>query len=357
MNMAPLEPSSAGDFCLLRLSAIGDVAHTVAVVRAIQAARPDARLTWLVGRVESAVAKLVSGVEVVVVDKRSPVREMLALRRRWRDRRFDALLHMQVSARSNVLSLGVRARERWGFDAARSKEGHRWVIDRRIPPAPQPGEHVLDGLMRFAVALGAPQNAPRRWDLDLPPDAEIWAQDLCQRAGSAPVLINVCASRPVKDWTPENFAAVARHVVSTHRRPVILCGGRSARETEMAAAILAFAGPGVIDQVGATTLPQLLALLARAAALISPDSGPVHLATAVGTPVIGLYGSTNLRRCGPSQDVRWCVNRRDAAAQQLLRRDPATLGWAEVVPGGMALIRVEDVIERVDALFATGTLR
>lgn len=348
--MATESPRYSGGICVLRLSAIGDVAHTVAVVRTLQHAFPDAPLTWLVGRVESAVAQLVPGVDVRVVDKRHPWSEVFRLRRLFRGRRFDALLHLQVSFRSNLLSLAVPARERWGFDRTRSKEGHSWVINRRVPPAAAPGEHVLDGLMRFPLALGAV--APlRRWDLALPGEARAWAEAVA--GGSRRTLaINVCASRAVKDWRPDRFARVAEHAAERHGLQVVLTGGPSAREREMAAAIVAAASGPVRSLVGQTTLPQLLALLERAVALVSPDSGPVHLATAVGTPVVGLYGATNVHRCGPSIDRRWCVDRRDAAALQLHGRAPDSLGWAEVVPGGMDLIEPADVCAQLDRLLA-----
>ena len=344
-------PPPPDRICVLRLSAIGDVAHTAAVVRTLQTAFPTSRLTWVVGRVEAPVAALVPGVELVVVDKRRPVSELMRLRRMMRGVRFDVLLHLQVSLRSNLISLGVQARERWGFDLGRSKEGHALVTNRRIAPAPPPGEHVLAGLMRFPAALGASIAAPR-WDLVLPADAAAWAETIVP-AGVPVLAVNVCASRPVKDWRVDRFAAVVAEAVRRHHLQVVLCGGPSQPERERARAISAAAGVPVQNLVGATSLPQLVALLNRCVALLSPDSGPVHLATAVGTPVIGLYGATNLRRCGPSVDAQWCVDRWDAAARRFRGRPATELGWAEVVPGGMDLIDGADVLERLDALLAT----
>jgi heptosyltransferase I len=344
-------PAPPQRICLLRLSAIGDVAHTVAVVRTLQTAFPAARLTWLVGRVESAVAALVPEVELVVVDKRRPLRELGRLRQQLRGRTFDVLLHLQVSFRSNLISLGVRAKERWGFDPARSKEGHGLVVNRRIAAAPPPGEHVLDGLMRFPLALGAV--APvRRWDLVLSPTDVRWAESVVTLGRV--LAVNVCASRPVKDWRPERFAEVIHHASRVHGLQVVLCGGRTEHERATAVAILEQAAVPVTNLVGQTTLPQLIALLQRSCALLSPDSGPVHLATAVGTPVIGLYGATNLRRCGPSVNAQWSVDRYDAAARRLRGRPASALGWAEVVPGGMDLIAATDAIQQLDTLLAAG---
>ena len=334
--------------CILRLSAIGDVAHTVAVVRRLQDTFPEAHLTWIVGRIEAAVAALVPEIEVVVVDKRRPLHELLRLRRLFRGKPFDELLHMQIAFRANLLSLGVPARRRWGFDSVRAKEGHSWVVNQQVPPAAPPGEHVLDGLMRFPLALGAQPGAPR-WDLALPAEALAWVEQAI--AGDRPLLaVNGCASRAVRDWQPERYAAVARHAMDTHGLQVVLCGGPAERERAMSRAIGQALGRPVIDLVGRTTLAQLLAVLKRSTALISPDSGPVHLATAVGVPVIGLYGVSNVRRTGPAVDAQWCVDRRDAAARRFLGRPASELRWSEPVPGGMDLIETADVIERLDAL-------
>jgi hypothetical protein len=109
---------------------------------------------------------------------------------------------------------------------------------------------------------------------------------------------------------------------------VILAGGPAPLEREMAAAIVA-ATVAVVDQVGKDTLPQLLALLARATALLTPDSGPAHMATMVDTPVLGLYAATNPARSGPYRARQWCVDRYAEAARRFLGRDPADLPWTD----------------------------
>jgi len=108
----------------------------------------------------------------------------------------------------------------------------------------------------------------------------------------------------------------------------------------------------LVNQIGRDTLPELLALLARARVLLSPDSGPVHMATAVGTPVLGLYGATNPARSGPYLSQKWCVNAYAEAARRFRHREPEELPWATKIeePGVMDLIQVEEVIARLDEL-------
>jgi heptosyltransferase I len=138
---------------------------------------------------------------------------------------------------------------------------------------------------------------------------------------------------------------------------VILCGGPAAIERDMAAEIAKQSSVTLIDQVGKDTLPQLLALLARATVLLTPDSGPAHMATMVRTPVIGLYAATNPERSGPYLSRRWCINAYDAAARKFLDKPAAELPWTRKIelPGVMELIEVGAVCNKLDELLALPT--
>jgi heptosyltransferase I len=167
-------------------------------------------------------------------------------------------------------------------------------------------------------------------------------------------VISACSSHTLRNWMPERYAAVADHAAERHGMRVILAGGPSAIERDMAAAIARHARVPLVNQVAKDTLPQLLALLARATALLTPDSGPAHMATMVGTPVIGLYAATNPQRSGPYLSRRWCVDAYDAAAQKFLGKPASELPWTTKIerPGVMELISVEAVAAKLDELLA-----
>jgi heptosyltransferase I len=131
---------------------------------------------------------------------------------------------------------------------------------------------------------------------------------------------------------------------------VILTGGPTNAEQNMARAIESAVQQPLINTVGRDTLPQLLALLQRADVLLSPDSGPVHMATAVGTPVIGLYAATNPERSGPYLSRSWCVNKYDEAARKYLGRPASEIAWTTKIekPGVMDLIKPQDVMRKLD---------
>jgi heptosyltransferase I len=135
---------------------------------------------------------------------------------------------------------------------------------------------------------------------------------------------------------------------------VILCGSPSDYERDFAARIAAAAAVPLHNQVGQDTLPQLLALLGRATALLTPDSGPAHMGTLAGVPVIGLYAATRLARSGPYRSREWCVDAYSEAALRFRGRPAEDLAWTEKIeePGVMDLIDVAAVTGRLDALLA-----
>lgn len=334
---------------LLRLSALGDASHVVPLVRTLQRNWPQTRLTWIIGKGERMLLDGLEGVEFVVYDKKTGWRGMRELWQRLADRRFDALLQMQLAARANLLAFGIDAPLRIGYDRARSKEGHGLMINRRIPPG---GRHVLDVLGRFALPLGLEQTRVE-WNLPIPQAARDWAEE--HLPGDMPTLVvSPCSSHPLRNWLPQRYAAVADHAVRRHGYRVVLCGGRSALERATADAILAAMREPALDLVGRDTLKQLMALLERADILLGPDAGPVHIANALGTKVVGLYACTDPERSGPYSDRRFTTNHYDAAARRFLRKPGEALRWGKRVefPGVMDLIGIEEVIDCLDRCVA-----
>lgn len=337
--------------CLLRLSALGDVTHTVPVVRTLQHAWPDTRLTWIIGRLEAELVGDLPGVEFIVFDKACGA---VAFRDLWRDlggRRFDVLLQMQVALRANLAGRLVRAPLRIGFDRARSRDGHGLFVNRRIEPHPR--AHVLDGLFDFLQALGIDERI-LRWDIPVPDAAAAFAQEQLPD-GQSYLTINPCTSARVnnwRNWSAERYAAVADHAATVHGLRTVLTGGPTLAEREMADAIAARVENDVIDLVGATRPKQLLAVLSRARVAIAPDTGPLHIAAAIGTPVIGLYATSNPERTGPYQWRDWVVNRYPEALAAECGRTPEEVRWGRRVrnPDAMQRIAVEDVTTRLDAL-------
>jgi heptosyltransferase I len=336
--------------CILRLSAIGDTCHVVPVIRTLQHAWPGTQLAWIIGKAEARLMKSIDGVELITVDKRAGLSGLRNLRAILRERDFDVLLHMQVALRASLMAREVRAPVKLGFDRARARE-LQWMFTNEQVVA-RTREHVLDGFMGFATALGIRQRI-LRWDIPLPRDALDYAQALIPDSQRT-LVISPCSSHSLRNWRAERYAAVADHAVRQHGMRVILAGGHSRLERETANEIQRRVGKGtqLVDQVGRDTLPQLLALLERATVLVAPDSGPVHMATMVGTPVIGLYAATNPARSGPYLSRQWCVDAYPQAALRFCGKAPDALPWTRKIEkeGVMDLIEVAQVTAKIDEL-------
>jgi len=340
--------------CILRLSALGDTCHVVPIIRTLQDAWPSVQLTWIIGKSEARLMQLLPDVELISVDKRSAWSAQRTLRAVLRNRHFDVLLHMQLALRASLLARLVSASIKLGFDRARARELQWLFTNAQI--APRTHEHVLDSFFGFAAALGVRQRI-LRWELPLPQAALAYAQRLIPDARPT-LLISPCSSHPLRNWQPERYAALADYAIRVHGMRVILVGGPTEIERRVSAEILSrvAAKAQILDQVGKDTLPELLALLGRARVLVAPDSGPVHMATMVGTPVIGLYAATNPARSGPYLSRRWCIDAYPTAARQFCHAEAASLPWTRKIerPGVMDLITIGQVTAKLDELLRYG---
>ncbi len=328
--------------CLLRLSALGDVTHVVPLVRTLQAARPDTPIHWIIDKAGHKLLDGLPGVTFHAYDKKSGMAGVKELRRQLPPGRFEALLQMQVAFRANLLSAFIPAERRIGYDRSRSKDLHGLFINERIPD--RPGIHVLDAIGSFCEPLGLRQ-AEVSWDLAVPQSAYEWAAAQWQDDGRPVLMISPCSSHVRRNWYADRYAAVANHAAQRGWR-VVLCGGRSELERSMADAIQAQLHTPALDLVGKDTLKQLPALLSRANLVMTPDSGPMHIANAMGAKVLGLHAASNPNRSGPYSDRRYCVDRYDDAARKYLAKQAADLKWGTKIEFDdvMELITVEDGI-------------
>ena len=341
--------------CLIRLSAIGDCCHTLPVVRTLQAAWPDSRITWIIGRTEHDLLEGTSGIEFITFDKRTPWASLAAIRRQLAARRFPLLLHMQASMRANLVSRAVHADRRVGFDRARARD-YQWLFTNEKIAA-TPAQHMMDGLFGFAEHLGIRQRV-LRWDLAIGPADRQLAERVA--SGSRPLcVISPCTSqrfRNYRNWSVANFVTLARHLIEVRGARVVLTGGPTDLERDYGQQIQGQLGTtvsrSVTNLIGQTSLKQLFALLQVADLRICPDSGPAHMATAAGIPVVGLYATSNRHRTGPYFSQHLVADRYPEAVAREFHKPVEALRFGQRVrdPGAMDLISVADVIAQVDAV-------
>ncbi|MDQ1362225.1 MAG: heptosyltransferase [Pseudomonadota bacterium] len=350
-NKLPLA-SAPKKICILRLSALGDVMHVIPVVRAIQKHWPGTQITWICGKFEYKLLSAIEGVRFIVLDKKSGWKSCLELRRELKGEVFDVLLHMQVALRANLASLCVRARIRLGWDRSRSRDLHQLFINHSIASAAQ--EHQVQGFLSFVRKLGIEVDLPV-WDFPVSEDALLFAGKYIDEDKKT-LLISPCSSHVLRNWDAERYAEVADFAIEKLGMQVILSGGPSDMEKQMASAIEARLRNRVTNLVGKDTLQQLVGLLKSVDVVISPDSGPVHIANALGTPVIGLYACTNSQRSGPYNSLNYCVDKFEVAAKMFRRKPAGQLRWGSKIEekGVMKLIQTEEVIGKLKEFASKG---
>lgn len=333
----------------MRLSAIGDTCNVVPAVQQLQAAYPLAQITWIIGRTEHALLAALPGIEFIILDKQAGKSGRSALRAQLRERQFDVLLHMHASMRANLISRWIQAPRKIGFDRARARDFHRFFRNEAI--AAQHNPHVVDGFLAFVKALGAPVTEPQ-WKLPLEAAAQTFAAPYLKEKT---LIISPCSSdrrRNFRNWSVDNYKRLIDYAISDHNFNVVLTGGNSDLERHYGEQLEQSHPTAVYNLIGQTSLQQLLALLAGADVVVCPDSGPAHMANAVGTPVIGLFATSNRLRTGPYLSQKWLVDRYPDALKKYLHKSIDDVRWGQRVraPEAMDLISFADVKEKFDAL-------
>jgi len=344
--MLPLEKAPA-EICIVRLSALGDVSHAVPVLRAIQNQWPQTNVTWICATLEHRLLSILDGVTFHVLDKKSGLRGYRQLKRDLAGKRFDVMLQMQTSTRANLTGACVKADIKLGWDEDRAREFHQKFMTHAIPAVPF--EHQVQGHLSFARTIGLDADEPV-WDFPVG-EAELAFAAEVMPEGQRTLIISPSSSHPARNWRAERYATVADHAAQSLGMTIVLSGGPSEAEQAIGKTIEQAMATPVVNMIGKDTLPQLLAMVQRADVVLTPDSGPAHLANAMGTPVVGLHASTWSRRSGPYHSLHLCVDKFAEAARKFRDREPEELRWGTRIEeeGVMDLIKVSEVIDRIEA--------
>jgi heptosyltransferase I len=259
-----------------------------------------------------------------------------------RPRRFDLLLGLQVYLKAGLITALTPARVKLGFDRRRARDAQWLFTNARIPA--HPAQHVQDQYFEFLAYLGV-DPAPVTWGFSLP-DAEREAQaSFFGRVGGPACAVVVGTSRPEKNWMAERYARVIEVLEAKHGLRPILVGGPSPEERRMADAILAAAHTRPVDALG-DDVRRLVWLLEGSALVVSPDTGPLHIARALERPVVGLFGSTNPKRTGPYRAFQDLVV--DGYAEREGEEYPITAARRK----GMGRVTVDAVLAKIDRALA-----
>jgi ADP-heptose:LPS heptosyltransferase len=295
--MSDLFSSPGRRVLIILLGALGDVVRGLAVVNAIKRNDPTCHVTWLVEPASSGVVSLHPGVdEVIVFQRKQGVRGVLALRKALAARTFDATLDMQRHLKSGFFSWLSGSPRRIGFHPDDTKEGN-WIFNTSYIEARGDGGSKIDHYLSFVTALGfsSPDVIdPGLSHITLASIGGEWSTNL-QRPYIGIVL---GSSRYSKDWPLEGYQGLLEHFSVPGIETVVLLGDGS--KVEMARHLEAIQSPvRIVNAVGKTNLRELVGIIHGARACVGPDSGPGHIAGALGVPHVTLFGPTPAGRNAP----------------------------------------------------------
>jgi heptosyltransferase I len=312
------------------------------VISTLKDYNPDIKITWIIGKREYQLLSHIKDINFIIFDKSKSLSSLLKVRRALSSVVFDAMLLLQTSLRANIVSSVIKSKRKIGYDNIRSKEGHRFFVNEKINY--NKNQHVVDSFMSFLDKLNI---RPKRYHWNYFPSTT--SNLLVKKFYSdtkTNILISPCSSVSTRNWHPYRYSKLIDQLHQHYNCNIILCGGKSKLENEMGNQICQLTESSPINLIGKDTLHDLIELIRNAQLLISPDSGPVHLATCLNTPVIGLYAATDPFRSGPYNDIDNCINKYMVAKKIY---NITSNKWSLKIhnPKVMDLIEVDDVLQKI----------
>ena len=342
--------------CVLRLSALGDCCHALSIVQALQRHLPDSHISWVINKNEYQLFRDIPRVDFIVVDKENLAKSFSKIFFSNRKKVFDVLLNLHASASANFISLAIRADRKIGYDKARARDKQNWFCNEYIQPASN--QHVADGMVGFLPHLNIKGDRPSWEPLQLRPEEEMVKKYVSRNERIC--LISPCSSQRYGDkynrsWPVEKYIEIIRYLSENRGFRVLVSGGRSPIETRYSEQ-LDNAGfeNNVVNLIGKTSIREMAALVKLSDLVISPDSGPAHVSTVMGTPVIGLYAMSNPERSGPYNSRSLVVNKYTKTLAKYYKVSSEKVKWGKKVknPRAMDMIEVSDVCEKIEQFLA-----
>ena len=329
------------EIAIVMLSALGDAVHVLPVVNAIKRKWPESRITWVIQPVPMQLVKNHENVDEFIVFHRrrgkAALQSYRELRQALRGRHFDLVINLQVYLKAGLITAMMPADVKLGFDRKRARDMNWLFTNARIPARPM--QHVQDQYFEFIDHLGIDPE-PVEWRIRITPEERAEQSKFFEPLGRTCAIV-VGTSKPAKNWEPERYAPVIEALEQEYGFRAILVGGPSPIEQDAAARIMKASRIKPINALG-NDIRKLVYLLDGASLVISPDTGPLHIARALDKPSIGLYGYTNPKRYGPYQKYEDLVV--DGYAKYAGEDYPLNM---EYRADGMQRVTPEAVLEKV----------
>ncbi|MFO7774689.1 MAG: glycosyltransferase family 9 protein [Candidatus Hydrogenedentota bacterium] len=325
--------------CLIRTSAIGDTVHALALANGLKHEYPDAHLTWVLQTLPYEMVKHQPSVDkFITFNRKAGAKEWRELISILQKERFDLAIIPQASAKTSFIAFFTPARIKLGFDRSRSRELHGLVTNRKIPYRPM--GHVQDQFFEFLEYLGATEY-PIRWDFRFTEEERQWRQGFFASFDRPAIGFVIASAHREKDWRADYYARIMDHVDFELGFQPLMIGGPSEREKQIA--------DEISSQCRCTPFAALekpirhtMLQLEGCRMVVAPDTGPLHIAVALGAPTVGLYGYSNPRRCGPYRFRDLLIDHYNDPGEE---DAPIT---RKTRPGRMETIQPREVIEKIE---------
>ena len=344
------------NICILRLSALGDCCHALSVVQILQRQFPESSLSWVISENEYQLFRDIPNVDFIIVDKKNLLKSFSQIFFGKKKKIFDVLINLHASASANFISMAIRAERKIGYDKARARDKQNWFCNEYIEPVSN--QHVADAMVGFLTHLDINEDKPSWEPLQLQPEEELVKEHIFSDRKIC--LISPCSSQRYGDkynrsWPIERYIEIIRYLSENRGFQVIISGGRSSIEMRYSEQLdKAEFQNTVVNLIGKTSIREMAALVKLSDLVISPDSGPAHVSTVMGTPVIGLYAMSNPERSGPYCSINLSVNKYPETLSKYSGVSPEEVKWGQKVksPGAMEMVEVLDVCERIEQFLA-----
>ena len=344
------------NICVLRLSALGDCCHALSVVQILQRQFPESSLSWVISENEYQLFRDVQNVDFIIVDKKNLLKSFSQIFFDKKKKIFDVLINLHASASANFISMAIRAERKIGYDKARARDKQNWFCNEYIEAVIN--QHVADAMVGFLTHLDINEAKPSWKPLRLQPEEELVKEHIFSDRKIC--LISPCSSQRYGDkynrsWPIERYIEIIRYLSENRGFQVIISGGRSSIEMRYSEQLdNAEFQNTVVNLIGKTSIREMAALVKLSDLVISPDSGPAHVSTVMGTPVIGLYAMSNPERSGPYCSINLSVNKYPETLSKYSGVSPEEVKWGQKVksPGAMEMVEVLDVCERIEQFLA-----
>ncbi len=328
---------------LLRLSALGDIIWTLPMLNELKKNYPNSKIVYFCSKPFSDVVEDISGVEFVIIRKPRSLKDYIQAIKKLREYNFDLFLCTQANLRVNILYPFIKSQRKIGFDSIRGRDEHRFFVPEQIP---YKKEHALEAFLGFLDYLNLPFSKDKlEYNIPSTKSSTKWHQD--QDFGDY-ICIHPCASHANRTWNVENYIELIKLLINNHSFKVVLTG--TANDSDFTGKIKSnLVSDQVLDLAGRTGLKDLCVLFKNSSLVIAPDSGPIHLANAFDTKVLGLYVSLPSQFTGPYGQAQSCIDKYDQALIKYLKINPEKVSWRTRVNevGMMSLISVKEVYQKV----------